>query len=151
MRRTVAVALIATFAASAQTDEWTQLSQRLQPGDQIQVYPKTQGSKLEGIFVRNSDTEVRLTADNKEIGLERSHIRRIKVKRGSARVRNGLIGAAIGGGATGAIAGGISARYGDGPFPPEIIGGAIALGAGIGLLAGIGAPGFQTVYKAPRR
>ncbi len=151
MRSTVALALIATFAASAQTDEWTQLRQRLQPGDRIQVYSKTQRSKSEGIFVRSSDTEIRLTADHKEIGLERPQIRSIKVRRTSARVRDGLIGAAIGGGATAAIAGGISARYGDGPFPPEIIGGAIALGTGIGFLVGIGAPGYQTVYKAPRR
>src|SRR5689334_11273406 len=122
MRNTVALAVIATFAASAQTDEWTQLGQRLRAGDRIQVYPKASGSKSEGIFVRSSDTEIRLTAGNKEIALERSQIRRIKVKRASARVRNGLIGAAIGGGATGGLAGAFSARYGDGPLPPEIIG-----------------------------
>lgn len=76
--------------------------------------------------------------DATETTMQRSAIKKVRVRRASARMAKGALGAAIGGGAAAAVIIGFSENYGDGPLDAGIIGGFIALGVGDRIRSGSG-------------
>ena len=132
--------------AQAVPDAWLPIRQ-LRTGDHIEVHV-FEGKKSKGSVTSVSDTEIKLTARGRDVVFDRQKVNRVKDRRTAGRLRNGLIGAAIGGGAAAMIGLAFSSNYGEGSLPSELIVGVAALGSAIGLGAGMIAPGYRTIFIA---
>jgi hypothetical protein len=131
---------------------WENL-QQVRVGQKIEVVD-TNLKKLKGTFLSFSEEAISLRVGKDEVGVQRPNVLRVSLREKSKRLRNALIGLAIGAGA-GAAAAEISIRASDPGFFSERafwqIPYAILVSAGIAVGAGIGAafpPGYQTIYRA---
>ena len=136
------------FAQIAQ-DSWDNLRQ-LQAGQKIEVVDMKMKS-VKGTFVSLTDDTISLQAKKKETSLAREDVFRVSVRGQSHRVRNTLIGLALGVGVGVAIPAASAAAHNDPDY--GVIGLAtLPVGAGVGALVGAAIPtGEQTIYRVNRK
>ena len=139
--------------------DWNNL-QQLRVGQKIEVVD-TNLKKYKGTFLSFSEEAISLRVKKQEVGVQREDVFRVSLRKKSKRLRNVLIGLAIGAGAGSALAVAENSRTcGDQPLVScfDLDFGAITyailvpVGGAVG--AGIGAafpPGYQTIYRAKRR
>ena len=148
------ILVLVPLPSSAQTarDSWDNLKQ-LQPGQRIEVVDMNLKSVV-GALVNVSEEGISLRAQKAAdlVTVERAKVYRVTSRESSKRLRNALIGAAIGGGLM-AIPAGISAVIcsNEGGICAGTIAGFIAVGAGAGAGLGAAVPGYQTIYRAKKR
>ncbi len=144
--RTILLALsIGSGLLNAQS--WDALN-ALKPGDRIEVLAAG-GKQYKGTFSALSPDSLSLETGNSQVAVERARVRRVKVRSGSRRVRNAVIGAAIG------VAVGITADQSLGAYLRNETGEtgterALTYIVPIALFGGIGAalPASRTIYKS---
>ncbi len=130
---------------------WENL-QQLRAGQKIEVVD-TSLKKHKGTFLSFSEEAISLRVKKEEVGVQREDVFRVSLREKSKRLRNVLIGLAIGAGA-GVAAAEISVRAAQpiGRFRGEYrsIAYVVLVPVGLGVGAGIGAafPGYQTIYRA---
>ena len=131
---------------------WENL-QQLRVGQKIEVVD-TNLKKYKGTFLSFSEEAISLRVKKQGVGVQREDVFRVSLREKSKRLRNALIGLAIGAGA-GAAAAEISIRASDPGFFSERdfwqVPYVVLVSAGIAVGAGVGAafpPGYQTIYRA---
>ncbi len=130
---------------------WENL-QQLRVGQKIEVVD-TNLKKHKGTFLSFSEEAISLRVKKEEVAVQREDVFRVSLREKSKRLRNALIGLAIGAGA-GVAAAEISVRTDQpiGRFRGEYrsIAYVVLVPVGLGVGAGIGAgfPGYQTIYRA---
>jgi hypothetical protein len=144
------VCLLGTsFCAVAQNAQssWTSLS-RLSPGQKIRIV-ESDSKKHTGAFENISDTAITLRDANGEASIPRQDVRSVKLMRSDRRLRNTLLGLAIGAGAGAGITAaaweshGFLGGRGDGALVGAAIGGVAGLAIGVSLPTG------KTIYVVP--
>jgi len=130
---------------------WNNLNQ-LQAGQKIEMVQMDMKS-LKGRFLGFSEEAISVRVKKDEVAVARADVLRVTLRENPKRLRNVLIGAAIGGGVA-AFTGGIIIRYcgnEGGRECPKLI--ALSVGIPIGAGAGIGAgsASYQTIYRATGR
>ena len=142
--------LLWPLAAFGQKPEnsWENIS-GLRPGQKVEVVEMNL-KKSVGSFVSVSPETLVIRVGDSEASLPRASVMRVSNRENSRRLRNALIGAAVGAGAM-AGAGAAAAANDDGYVSQ---GGAAAIFGVVGLVAGggIGAaiPSYATIYRAPK-
>ena len=143
-----ALALFTLAAAAAFSQSWDSL-QGLKPGDPILVQDSN-GNDHKGQFRAYTAETLRLNTGKGEQAFERTRVHRVKLRAGSRRLRNVLIGAGIG------VAVGVTVDHTVGTYLRNEAGessGARALSyvAPIAIFSAIGAalPSYRTIYRAP--
>jgi len=128
--------------------------QQLRAGQRIEVVQMNLKS-LQGTFLSFSEEAISLRVGKDEVGVQREEVFRVSLRKKSKRLRNVLIGLAIGAGA-GVAAVEICAQASSG-FSPclgqdfRAIAYAVLVPVGGAVGAGVGAtfpPGYQTIYRA---
>ncbi len=141
--------------AAADETGWSNL-QQLRVGQKIEVVD-TNLKKYKGTFLSFSEEAISLRVKKQEVAVQREDVFRVSLRGKSKRLRNVLIGMAIGAGAGAALAAAENSRTcGNQPLVScfDLDFGAITyavlvpVGGAVG--AGIGAafPGYQTIYRA---
>jgi hypothetical protein len=132
--------------------DWNNL-QQLRAGQRIEVVD-TNLKKYKGTFLSFSEEAISLRVGKDEVGVQREDVFRVSLRGKSKRLRNALIGMAIGAGA-GVAAAEISIRASEPGFFSERdfwqVPYVVLVSAGIAVGAGVGAafpPGYQTIYRA---
>jgi len=132
--------------------DWNNL-QQLRVGQKIEVVD-TNLKKHKGTFLSFSDEAISLRVKKQEVAVQREDVFRVSLRKKSKRLRNALIGMAIGAGA-GVAAAEISIRASEPGFFSERdfwqVPYVVLVSAGIAVGAGVGAtfpPGYQTIYRA---
>ena len=132
--------------------DWNNL-QQLRAGQRIEVVD-TNLKKYKGTFLSFSEEAISLRVGKDEVGVQREDVFRVSLRKKSKRLRNALIGMAIGAGA-GVAAAEISIRASEPGFFSERdfwqVPYVVLVSAGIAVGAGVGAafpPGYQTIYRA---
>ena len=132
--------------------DWNNL-QQLRAGQRIEVVD-TNLKKYKGTFLSFSEEAISLRVGKDEVGVQREDVFRVSLRKKSKRLRNALIGLAIGAGA-GVAAAEISIRASEPGFFSERdfwqVPYVVLVSAGIAVGAGVGAafpPGYQTIYRA---
>ena len=132
--------------------DWNNL-QQLRVGDKVEVV-RTDLSKHKGTFLSFSDEAISLRVKKEEVGVQREDVFRVSLREKSKRLRNALIGMAIGAGAGAALAAAENSAQANDPGPgPDLrsIAYAVLVPVGGAVGAGVGAafpPGYQTIYRA---
>jgi len=149
------ILVLVPLPSSAQTarDSWDNLKQ-LQPGQRIEVVDMNLKSVV-GALVNVSEEGISLRAQKAAdlVTVERAKVYRVTSRESSKRLRNALIGAAIGGGLM-AIPAGIGGTICSNEIAGKCAGWAAAVvAAGAGAGAGLGAvvPSYPTIYRAKKR
>ncbi len=137
--------LLFPIVTTAQTAEgsWQNLNQ-LRVGQKIEVVD-TNLKKHRGTFLSFSEEAISFRVGKDEVGVQRLNVFRVSSREHSKRLRNALIGLAIGGGIGVAVGAGLQSREQMGTGPVMLLG----MGIGAGLGASI--PGYQTIYRANRK
>jgi len=147
--RLSAYAILAVLGAglSAPAQPWETL-RALKPGDQVKVQ-ESGGREHSGAFRAVSADAISLAEGKGEVAIEKAKVRTVKVRANGRRVRNLLIGAAIGV-AVGATVDNTLGAYFRNESGETSGARALTYLAPIAIFAGIGAapPGYRTVYKA---
>jgi hypothetical protein len=137
--------------AQSNPASWENLN-TLQAGEKIQVV-EINSKKVSGTFVNVSDAAISLQEKASQEMVQRQDVRSVKLRKHQHRLRNTLIGAAIGAGA-GAGIGTVGHRQGSLQNPNGTIispGQGAAIGAVLGLVGGavVGAliPSHKTIYR----
>ena len=131
------------YASWAQSNpaSWENLN-TLQAGEKIQVV-EMNSTKLSGRFLNVSDAAISLQEKAGQQTIQRQDVGSVKLMKSQNRLRNGLIGAAVGAG----VVRGISAAHSESSWRPvaAVIGGAVGLlgGAIVGALV----PSHKTIYR----
>jgi hypothetical protein len=132
------------FSVSAQS--WETL-RGLRAGDRVKVQ-ETGGQEHSGALRAVSADAIRLAVGTSEVAVERAKVRTVKIRSSARRVRNLLIGAAIG------LVIGVTVDNTLGTYFRNESGEtdaarAVTYVAPVAIFAGIGAalPGYRTVYK----
>lgn len=142
------IVLVGTLQG-ASDDSWDNLKE-LRKGQKIQVV-QMDWKSVQGTFLEYSDTGISLAAKTGVATLAREDVLRVTLQEHSKRLRNALIGAAIGAGAGVAIG---AATVDSGPQESgegnlgKTLFGLIGAGAGGGVGAAIASR--PTVYRAPK-
>ncbi len=147
---------ISLLAQEPGEHSWENL-QQLRVGQKIEVVD-TNLKKLKGTFLSFSEEAISLRVKKQEVGIQRPNVLRVSLREKSKRLRNALIGMAIGAGAGVAVVE-ICAQASSGLSPClgqdfRGIAYAILVPVGGAVGAGIGAavpPGYQTIYRAKKR
>jgi hypothetical protein len=128
---------------------WENLS-ALQAGHKIEVV-EMNSKKVSGAFVNVTDAGISLQGQGGEETISRQDVRGVKLMENKHRLRNTLIGAAIGAGAGAGI--GAEAGKGSGGFDFAAQGAWIVGAAGgvVGAIVGALWPSRQTIYRAAGR
>ncbi len=151
------VATIFSISLSAQElgkHSWGNL-QQVRVGQKVEVVD-TNLKKYKGTFLSFSDEAISLRVGKDEVGVQREDVFRVSLREKSKRLRNALIGMAIGAGAGVAaveICAQASSRFSFSPCLGQdfrAVAYAILVPVGGAAGAGIGAafPGYQTIYRA---
>jgi len=147
--------VLVPLPSSAQTarDSWGNLKQ-LQPGQRIEVVDMKLKS-LKGTFVSFSEGAISLRVKESEVAVPRPDVLRVSDREHSKRLRNALLGGAIGAG-IGLAAEEVGTRHAQpiSEYRGEyraigII--LVPIGAGAGLGLGAAFPGYRTVYRAEKQ
>ncbi len=136
------------FAQSNQSS-WENLN-ALQAGHKIQVV-EVGSKKVSGTFVNVTDTAISLQAPGGEQTISRTDVRVVKLMENKHRLRNAVIGAAIGAGAgagIGAAAGKGNGSSGGFDFAAQGAWIVASGGAVIGAIVGALWPSHKTMYRA---
>lgn len=134
---------------AADPQDWSRVT-ALTPGQRVEVvYANLKTAR--GALASATTDELRLSGGNNSTTpqvIRRSEVLRISLRENSKRLRNVLLGAAIGA-AGGLIAGAAkdSSYSEDGEHLAKMI--FTPAGAAIGAGVGAGFPAFQTIYRAP--
>ena len=149
---TCLLVLTGMVVPSSQADEqkrpieasWENLGQ-LQVGQKIEVVEANMRS-LQGTFLEFSDKTITVCHKEIPVSISRSNVARVSSRQQSKRLRNALIGLAIGG----AAGIGVAAAVGKGDPEARAIYAVIAVPVGMGAGCALGAafPGFQTIFRA---
>jgi hypothetical protein len=147
------LALPCVSSAQSNQSSWENLN-TLRPGQKIEVV-ETNLKKDTGTFAAVSDDAIRINESGAEQSIPRGSVMRVTLRQNKHRLRNTLIGAAIGAGA-GAVLGAATDHpcSSSQPFCVDVIGrgGAAGIGAALGLIPGavVGAiiPNHPTIYRA---
>jgi hypothetical protein len=127
--------------------QWRRV-QSVPSGEQVEVR-RLSGQKVKGTVISTADDGLTIKAETGQLNIPRSEIRQVKVRRRSANLKRGAIGAAIGAASGVVVVVALDGALTDGNGVAEdaaaILG---AIGAGIGFLAGVIPSGFITIYKA---
>ena len=124
--------------------QWDSLRE-LAPGDRV-VVRDTSGKSTDGKFTAYTPAAISIETKQGAIAIEKSQVQRVQVRSGNRRVRNAVIGAAIGLAVAVAVDQSLGTRLrnesGDGGRP-------ITYGASIGGFAALGGafPAYRTVYQ----
>lgn len=145
-RYLIALALPLLAHAAGVEGDWNRV-ERLQPGQNIEVVDDKMRSYRGEFGVAGAD-EMSLQTANGPLILKREAVMRVTLRENSKRLRNALIGAAIGGGAGIALGAIVDKRFSN--EGRAGMGYAICAPLGAGLGAGLGAAshGFETIYRA---
>lgn len=145
-RYLIALALPLLAHAAGVEGDWNRV-ERLQPGQNIEVVDDKMRS-YRGEFGAAGADEMSLQTANGPLILKREAVMRVTLRENSKRLRNALIGAAIGGGAGIALGAIVDKRFSN--EGRAGMGYAICAPLGAGLGAGLGAAshGFETIYRA---
>lgn len=145
-RYLIALALPLLAHAAGVEGDWNRV-ERLQPGQNIEVVDDKMRS-YRGEFGAAGADEMSLQTANGPLILKREAVIRVTLRENSKRLRNALIGAAIGGGAGIALGAIVDKRFSN--EGRAGMGYAICAPLGAGLGAGLGAAshGFETIYRA---
>lgn len=143
------IPLLLLLAADPALHQWSNL-ERLAPSERLEVMDSKMKS-YRGTLASWNDTHLNLTTSRGPVQFERQQVFRVSLLGQSHRVRNTLIGAAIGGGAGLAIGAMADKRFSN--EGREHIGKTLFAPIGLGVGAGLGAamPAFETVYRAQPR
>jgi hypothetical protein len=113
---------------------------------QVRRFDKT---TVKGRFSSASDGTLVVTTDGGDVSLDRGDVRQVRVRRASARLRGGALGAVIGAAAGIGIAVALGGALTDGDGVSSEAAAALGtLGGGIGFAAGLIPRGYTTIYKA---
>ena len=134
------------LAASTLFAGWEELK-GLPPGDKTEVALK-KADAVKGTFVSATDTAIIVRDGTGERSIPRDEIRRIKVADPSRRLRNGLIGTAIGAGAGLAIGWAVCPHCANEGNGVKFVGPGVGIGAGLGAAAGFLPAPWRTVYSS---
>ena len=147
----VLIGLVWVGAASGAADDWTRTAS-VAPGSRV-IVKTFSGEERRGTFRAAGANSVSLTVNGLDLEIQRSEVARIRVYTPSRRLRNVLIGAAIG------AAAGIGAGFATcptcagersaGEFQQRLGLGGLA-GAGIGAATGMLGSPYKTVYNRRR-
>lgn len=141
---TAGVLLVALAGLAADPGDWDSLS-RLRPGQRIEVIDMKLKS-TRGEFVAVTPDELRVAGGV----IERAQVFRVSRRENSKRGRNALIGLAVGAAAGLAIGAGVDRSFSeDDEHVAKMLFTPIGMGAGAAIGAAI--PGFETLYRAPKR
>ncbi|MDP2999207.1 MAG: hypothetical protein Q8N47_17095 [Bryobacterales bacterium] len=132
------------LAAERPEESWTNLNV-LRAQQKIRVV-RTNLKSIEGAFSACSDEAISLRVKGDLVSVPRAEVFRVTLQERSKRLRNTLIGMAIGGGAALAIGAAVDKSFSeDNEHIAKTIFTPIGLGAGAGIGAAI--TGFPTVYR----
>ena len=143
--RSLSLLLVAATALLAQADNWP-LLRGIYPGQHTHVH-LLDGKRHSGGFISTTDANIVIRVPTGDQTFAKDQIKKVSVRKGSKRWRNAAIGAAVGAATIGIL---FAANDG-GDADSSFIAGAIVaygvIGAGIGALF----PGYDTLYRAPRK
>ncbi|MFN0105256.1 MAG: hypothetical protein ACKV2U_24615 [Bryobacteraceae bacterium] len=144
--RTLSILTLAAATLLAQADNWP-LLRGIYPGQTTHVH-MLDGRLNSGGFISTTDASIVIRLHNGDQTFTKDQIKKVSVRKGAKRWRNAGIGAATGAVAMGVLLGVLSD---DGDLGTSIIVGAVVayglIGAGIGALF----PGYDTLYRRPRK
>ena len=142
--RALLLLALATATLPAASDDWT-LTRGIYPGQTTHVHTQD-GKKHSGGFISTSDTAIVIRLRNGDQSYARDQVQKISVRKGSKRWRNAGVGGAIGAIAMGSLA---AATLGndDGGLVAAVAVFYGIIGAGVGALF----PGYDTIYRVPKR
>lgn len=143
--------LLTAFAAwpasAADPQDWNNVRQ-LQAGQKIEVI-RSDGKRTQGRFAAAGDDEVRVRDGNSEVVIARQQVFRISSLEQSRRMRNLLLGMAIGAGAGLAVGAATDSSFSEeGEYLAKTI--FTPVGAGAGAALGASFAGFETIYRRPK-
>ena len=141
--RTLSIIILAAASLVAQADNWN-LLRGIYPGQTTHVHT-LDGLLNSGGFISTTDDNIVIRLRTGEQTFTKNQIKKISVRKASKRWRNAGIGAAIGASAIAVL---VAANGGE--VNPLVAVHAIfygLVGAGIGALL----PGYDTLYRAPRK
>lgn len=130
-------------------NDWENL-QRLKPGQKIEIIDAKLKSRKGG-FVSFDAAGLTLAAESGSVTVPRQDVFRVSLHEKSKRLRNAAIGAAIGAAAGLAIGAPLDYRFsneGHEHIAKTLL---TPIGAGAGAALGSGFPGFETIYRAPKK
>lgn len=137
----------ASPALTQSSDNWQSL-QQIRPGHLVEVVDM-QLAKTWGEFISVTDEAITLRSGRDEKTIRRDDVLRVSSREKSKRLRNTLIGLAIGGAAGLAVGAAMDQGYGEGEHIAKTILTPIGLGAGAGV--GSAFPSRETLYRAAQR
>ncbi len=133
------------MACAAWAAGWESV-QRVAPDHKVVVSLK--GQTIRGTFVSASDTAVVVRTKSGEQSIARADIRRVEVADRSRRMREGLIGTAIGLGVGVGIGFAVCPQCPNEGSGGKYMGPAAAAGAGLGAAAGFLPMPYRTIYRS---
>lgn len=153
----LAAALLIFFSIAVQAaddapkpeNNWDNL-QRLHAGQKVDVVDQKLKTHR-GEFTSFDDSGVTIAVKNGPLRLSRQDVFRVSSRERSKRLRNAAIGAAIGAAAGLAIGAPLDYRFsneGNEHIAKTLF---IPIGAGVGAALGSAVPGFETIYRAPKK
>ena len=144
--RTLTLLILAAVPLLAQADNWI-LLRGIYPGQLTHVH-MLDGRLQSGGFISTTDANIviRLRTGDQTFG--KDQIKKVSVRKGSKRWRNAGIGFATGAAAVGVL---VAVVADEGDVIAPLVAGVVVvyglMGAGIGALF----PGYDTLYRAPRK
>jgi hypothetical protein len=137
-----------SFGSDAQLNDWGNLS-RLRAGERIEVI-RMNMKNVKGEFQSSSGEALVVRSEGTDTSIPRADVMRISTREKSKRLRNVLIGMAIGGAAGLAVGAATDASFSeDDEHIAKTVFTPIGLGAGAAL--GAAFAGFETIYRAPKK
>ena len=143
--RILFILVLAAASLVAQADNWN-LLRGIYPGQTTHVHA-LDGRFNSGKFISTTDDNIVIRLRTGDQTFTKNEIKKISVLKSSKRWRNAGIGAAIGASAIGAAAIASNDLDGHGSLVAGAVIGYGLIGAGIGALF----PGYDTLYRAPRK
>jgi hypothetical protein len=127
---------------------WDNLS-RVNSGQRIEVIEMNL-KRTRGEFIGSSQQELQIKSPTGLLAIPRGQVMRVSLIENSKRLRNALIGMAVGAAAGLATGAAVDASFSeDGENLAKTI--FVPIGIGIGAAVGTAVPGFETIYRAPKR
>jgi hypothetical protein len=142
--RTLLLLFLATTPLLAESDNWI-LLRGIFPGETTHVH-MLDGHLNSGGFVSTSDANIVIRMHTGDQTFTKNQVKKVSTRKGSRRWRNAAIGAAIGASAMGTLVGVAGSGGDDSLFAGAVIAYGV-IGAGIGALF----PGYNTLYRVPRK
>ena len=135
-------------AGTRDLGDWGNLGQ-MTSGQRIEVIGMSL-KRTRGEFLASSPEELQVTASSGVVTIPRAQVFRVSLLEKSKRLRNVLIGMAAGAAAGLATGAAVDSSFSE---DDEHVAKLLFVPIGIGAGAGLGAafPGFETIYRAPKR